>query len=179
MLPEVKLELRFPTISRIADAAWEKEKIVFEIQCSPITAEELKSRNQDYKSLGWTPIWIFHEDRYNKRHLTAAEWAVRREAHYFTDIDEEGEGSFYTHFCDVRRGCRAELLLRKTTTFESPFRTNRKLHFYEDGWELIFGKINPKRNFRELLNSAGEELCRKIKVFCRAVFYHFFEKACR
>ena len=32
----LKLEKRFPSINRIADCVWEEEKIIFEIQCSPI-----------------------------------------------------------------------------------------------------------------------------------------------
>jgi competence protein CoiA len=179
MLPETKLERSFPSISRIADVAWEKEKIVFEVQCSPITAEELRSRNRDYKSVGWTPIWIFHEDRYNKRLVTAAEWAVRRDAHYFTDIDEDGLGNFYTHLSDIQRGRRTGIILRNETTFETPFKTKEKLHFSGDGWEQIFDKPKPKRNFRDLVKFLGKELLRRIRVFFVAIFYHFFEKACR
>src|SRR3972149_8130463 len=37
---EVQIEKRYPSIDRIADVAWEKRKIIFEIQCSPISLEE-------------------------------------------------------------------------------------------------------------------------------------------
>ncbi|MGE5196370.1 MAG: competence protein CoiA, partial [Anaerolineae bacterium] len=49
---EAALEKIYPAIGRIADVAWEREKLVFEIQCSPISAEEVKSRTTDYRSLG-------------------------------------------------------------------------------------------------------------------------------
>ncbi|MBA3285957.1 MAG: hypothetical protein H0U27_12990, partial [Nitrosopumilus sp.] len=54
-LPEKKcfMERRFPEINRIADICWESKKIIFEIQCSPISVEEIQERNRDYQSAGF------------------------------------------------------------------------------------------------------------------------------
>src|SRR5437879_13025188 len=41
---EALMERAFPEIGRITDVCWEKRKIVFEIQCSPITEEKAKRR---------------------------------------------------------------------------------------------------------------------------------------
>lgn len=175
MLPDVKLEQPFPSISRIADVAWEREKIVFEIQCSPITSEELLARNRDYASVGWTTIWIFHEDRYNKKRLTAAEWAMRLKAHYFTDIDEHGQGDFYSHLCDIERGCRYGLILRKKITFESPIQTHNTLHFLNDGWDGVF-----LRNENQIdVPSLSAKFLQRSRLFFKSIFYHFLEKSCR
>lgn len=89
------LEYRFPAINRIADVVWLSEKIIFEIQCSAISAEELQSRQEDYASQGFQVIWIFHDKRYNKEKLTAAEISIKNHPHYFTDMDENGKGVIY------------------------------------------------------------------------------------
>ena len=52
---DCQLEMIFPTIGRIADVAWLSQKIVFEIQCSPIFLQEL-SRNRDYQKEGWSLV---------------------------------------------------------------------------------------------------------------------------
>ncbi len=175
MIPEIKLELSFPSIGRIADAAWEKEKIVFEIQCSPITSTELKARNKDYAKLGWKAVWIFHENRYNQRRLTAAEWAVRHESHYFTDIDQKGEGSFFSHRCIISQSLRAETILRKKITFTTPVRTGKRLYFLGDGWtEVLEGK--------NLLNQPlfyVKAFARRTLIVIKSILTMFLEKACR
>lgn len=89
------LEHRFPTINRIADVAWVSKRLIFEIQCSSITAEEVAQRNRDYESVGWEVIWILHEKNFNQRRLTGAELELRANPHYYTDFNERGEGGIY------------------------------------------------------------------------------------
>ena len=36
------LEKRFPSIQRIADIVWEPKHLIFEVQCSPISLQEVK-----------------------------------------------------------------------------------------------------------------------------------------
>lgn len=91
----VELERRFPEISRIADAAWEEHRIVFEVQVSGMSAEELKARNRDYESLGWRVIWILHDARFNSFCRSDAEAALHGASYYYTDIDEQGQGVIY------------------------------------------------------------------------------------
>lgn len=99
LIPSLSLEKKFP--SRIADACWNEEKIVFEIQCSPISLEEAKNRNEDYLKEGFTPVWILLDRRYNRARLSPAEEYLRTHTTtFFTD-----GRSFYDQF-DVCQGSR-------------------------------------------------------------------------
>ncbi|QVL57801.1 MAG: hypothetical protein KFB93_01620 [Simkaniaceae bacterium] len=95
ILPEVILEKSFPEICRIADIAYLQEKIIFEIQYSPITLLEVRKRNQDYASIGFTVIWILHDHTFNKKTLTPAELYLRKNLSYYTSITPYGHGFFY------------------------------------------------------------------------------------
>lgn len=110
VLSECELEKRFPSINRIADVAWEEEKLVFEIQCSPITACEIEARNRDYQSLGFQVIWILHDRLYNKSRLTAAEYFLQETPHYFTDMNSEGHGRIYDQWDVIKKGKRLKTL---------------------------------------------------------------------
>ncbi len=95
---EGHIECPFPTLGRIADVAWHAKKIIFEIQCSPITQEEVQNRNQNYQQLGYEVIWILHDRRFNKTYLSASENYLRTISSYFTDIDKRGKGKIYDQF---------------------------------------------------------------------------------
>lgn len=107
---ECQLEVRFPAINRIADVAWKPGKVVFEIQCAAISAKEVAERNRDYRSVGWEVVWILHDARYNQWRVTAAEAALRHQATYFTNIDEEGRGMIYDQFDLYWQGKRLGVL---------------------------------------------------------------------
>lgn len=92
------IECSFPEIKRIADVAWLSEKIVFEIQYSPISQDEVLSRISDYRSVGWEVVWILHDDRYNKKQLSPAEKVLHSFPHYFSNINARGEGIIYDQF---------------------------------------------------------------------------------
>ena len=96
------LEWRFPEINRIADVVWESEKLIFEVQCSPISAEEVHARHRDYENLGYRVIWILHDRRYNRRKV----YPVEHAPHYYTNIDEEGKGMIYDQFDLVQGNSR-------------------------------------------------------------------------
>lgn len=102
------LEQRFPTIQRIADVAWLSQKIIFEIQYSAITAQEVLQRNQDYQKLGWSVVWILHDHRYNQRRLSAAEMALRSSPHFFSNMNRLGQGIIYDQFDLCVHGLRQE-----------------------------------------------------------------------
>jgi competence protein CoiA len=95
---EAQLECPFLAIGRIADVAWHARKTIFEIQCSPITEEEVQQRNRDYNSLGYDVIWILHEKKFNQRTVSAAERYLRSTGCYFTNLDAYGRGMFYDQF---------------------------------------------------------------------------------
>jgi competence protein CoiA len=103
---DCKLEHPFPQIRRIADVAWLSQKIVFEIQCSAISADEVLARNRDYQQEGWEVVWILHDQRYNQIRLSAAEMALRQSPHFFSNMDRHGNGIIYDQFDLWERGLR-------------------------------------------------------------------------
>lgn len=109
-IPMCELEKRFPLINRIADAVWQEKKLVFEIQCSPITAREIEERNNDYQSLGYQIIWILHDQLYNKTRLTAAEFFLQKSPHYFTNMNSEGLGYIYDQCDHIENGKRLKTI---------------------------------------------------------------------
>lgn len=109
-LGDCQMECSFPSIRRIADIAWLSQKIVFEIQCSPISAEEVLSRNRDYQKLGWKVVWILHDQRYNQIRLSTAELALRSSPHFFSNMNRMGEGIIYDQFDICEKGIRLKRL---------------------------------------------------------------------
>jgi competence protein CoiA len=93
-----QMECQFPGIRRIADIAWNSKKLIFEIQCSPISFEEVQCRILDYASIGYEVIWILHDKQFNQKNLSAAESFLRNHPCYFTNIDETGYGVVYDQF---------------------------------------------------------------------------------
>jgi competence protein CoiA len=94
-VPQIQMEVAFPIILRIADLYWPSLKLVFEIQCSPISKKELASRNRDYSRIGITVIWIFHERRFNRRFASPSERFARKKVAYYTNINSKGRGFIY------------------------------------------------------------------------------------
>lgn len=107
---ECFLEQAFPAVGRIADVVWESQKIVFEIQCSFITAAEVEARNRDYSSQGYQVVWILHDMRYNKSRLTAMELYLQGRPHYFTNMQSSGKGIVYDQFSIIRGTLRERRL---------------------------------------------------------------------
>ena len=103
---DAQIECPFPSIQRIADVAWHEKKIIFEIQCSPISLEETQSRNHDYRSIGYEVIWILHEKKFNQKKLSAAENYLRNSPCYFTDIDKMANGVVYDQFDVIKKHLR-------------------------------------------------------------------------
>lgn len=108
ILQDCELEKRFHSCNRIADVVYEKEKLIFEIQCSPITAREIEERNRDYQDLGYRVVWILHDGLYNRHRLTAAEYFLQEAPHYFTDINAEGIGQIYDQWDVLVKGKRVK-----------------------------------------------------------------------
>jgi competence protein CoiA len=152
LLPEVHLEYRFPKISRIADVAWIDQKIIFEIQFSPITKEEVQKRNLDYASLGFVVVWILHDRRFNQRKMTAAENFLQNFPHYFTNINKEGEGIIYDQLDCINFGIRNKYSKSLPIFLNKPYKSKdvpiffkrRVLYFEDDLLDLYLKKnLNP------------------------------------
>jgi competence protein CoiA len=92
---DCKLECRFDQISRIADLVWVSKRLIFEVQCSPISAQEVKERNADYASEGFKVVWILHERCFSLDRKCEAEKFLENSLHYYSNIDEEGNGVIY------------------------------------------------------------------------------------
>ncbi len=117
---DCSLEFRFPSIHRIADVAWHSQKIVFEIQYSAISAEEVLQRNRDYQQEGWRIVWILHDHRYNQVRLSAAERTLQASPHFFSNMNHLGQGSIYDQFDICDQGIRKERLPPLPLIFNQP-----------------------------------------------------------
>lgn len=117
---EVVLEAPFPGIRRIADVYWKNKKIIFEVQCSPISSEEVLNRNRDYASLGFHVVWILHDKRYNQRFLSSAERSLQEHPHYYTNIDATGEGIIYDQYARILESRRLRKLPPLAISVDSP-----------------------------------------------------------
>lgn len=102
----VWIEKHFPKINRIADVAWPDQKIIFEVQCSPITVKEIRQREQDYRQEGFTIVWILHDNCFNRPFVTSAERYLSTRPHYFTNLNPFGHGEIYDQYSFIRRGVR-------------------------------------------------------------------------
>lgn len=158
------LECRFPMIQRIADVAWESKKIIFEIQCSPITSDEVLKRNQDYQQIGWSPVWILHDRRFNHSRLAVAEIALRTSCHYFTNMNREGHGIIYDQF-DIHDGIfRKDQMPPLPVDLSQPFLNREKveilsLHLLkkrEISWRIAF-KGDMKHSYLQQADSTYME----------------------
>lgn len=84
LIPPLELEKRIDR--RVADAVWEEEKLVFEIQCSPMSFEEARNRCNDYQRQGYQVVWLLHDRHFNRKKLSAMESYVRKAGKaFFTD----------------------------------------------------------------------------------------------
>lgn len=103
---QAAVEWRSDSLKRIADVAWLPEKLIFEVQCSFITAQEIYQRTKDWGQAGFQVIWILHDARFNKWRLSAAEAALATIPHYYTNIDSEGKGIIYDQCDHIDKGMR-------------------------------------------------------------------------
>jgi competence protein CoiA len=103
LAPETTLlEHRFPQIGRVADVVWPAQRLIFEVQVSPISSAEVRQRNRDYQRIGYQVIWILHDRQFNRSHITAAEIQLRFSPHYFTNMSALGKGIFYDQYAVIR-----------------------------------------------------------------------------
>lgn len=123
---ECQLEHRFPEISRIADVAWLPQKIIFEIQCSPISIKEVQARNKAYNSIGFQVIWILHDDRYNAPLLTPVEhYLYHQSPFYFTNINAAGKGIIYDQFSLINKTSRKKTLPSLPVILSKPYKNEK------------------------------------------------------
>ncbi len=122
LIPDTQLEFRFPEINRIADVAWHTEKIVFEIQCSPMSIDEMQSRYTDYAKAGYQMVLILHDSRYNQWHLSPMELAIQDRPYYYTNKNESGIGVIYDQWAHHENGLRKKSLPPIPIDLSNPYR---------------------------------------------------------
>lgn len=143
---ECVLECRFPQVGRIADVAWHSERLIFEVQCSPISEKEVRERILDYQKCGYQVVWILHEKTFNQWKLCAAEDYLQKFPHYFTNMDCDGEGMIYDYYAGIYKGLRKKKLAPLLVQLNCPVRLNEKrrdaaLPFLSNrlqAWEFCF-----------------------------------------
>lgn len=170
-LPEgdCALEYRMPAINRIADVVWHSKKIVYEIQFSPITQEEVLQRNADYQMLGWTVVWILHERRFNRFRITAAEACLRFAPFYYSDMNEEGEGMIYDQFDLADKGLRYKKMAPLPVDLSQPHFEPDALYFNGDLTYLhLLDENHPY--LQEAEKKEKEFLLQQRPSFCRIVW---------
>ena len=125
------MEHRFSKGERIADVVWFPRKIVFEVQCSPISLAEVKGRIIDYHALGFEVVWILHDKHFNKTTLSGAERYIRQHSSYFSDIRKDRGGMLYDQFekiVEARRVVKGKPLpISPTEPLPFPSRVEDKL----------------------------------------------------
>jgi len=141
---ECFLERPFPSLSRIADVVWEKEQIVFEIQCSAISKQEVEERTADYKRAGMRIVWILHDKQFNQKKLSAAENHLRSQTCYYTNVIKPDSGIFYDQFEIIQGAIRKykgpPLPISLNKPLLCPFRQSpiKTLAQRASQWELFF-----------------------------------------
>lgn len=161
---EARMEKFFPTIKRRADVCWEKEKIIFEVQISFITQEEVEARICDYRSCGYEVVFILHLQRFSRYMTTAAELFLRHHTHYYTNINPEGYGGLFDQFNVLVAGKREACLFRKQVCITKPLREWRidhlpeRMAYYRKNWRLSFDGdlLNTRHLGREHLQKLAE-----------------------
>ncbi len=153
MLPigEARLEHPFPSIRRIADVSWEKQKIIFEIQCSFISEEEAQKRSQDYASLGYQIVWILEDRFFNQKIVRKTESYLRKHLCYFVQI--QPRILFYDQMEIIqfpkrlKKGSKIPIFLSKAHPIQPSYHSqmqerilNNRIYFEND---LVHKALNP------------------------------------
>jgi competence protein CoiA len=171
----VHLEKRFESIGRIADVVWEDEKIIFEVQCSPILAQEVMERNRDYLACGYRVIWILHDIRYGGKRMTSAEHFLQRSPHYYTNIDKDGNGHIYDRLWGRPEKTAVEFTpmpIKRFSKVAAPLRLRASKWSFRLKGDLF------ERSF-ELADSHKESILSRIKKFYRILLQTALENASR
>lgn len=196
---EALLERKFPTINRIADVAWEAEKLIFEIQCSPISADEILARNKDYQSIGYEVVWILHDKRFNQKLVSGAEHLLQALPHYFTNIDDAGVGSIYDQFSWIDKGIRSHRMPPLPIAIGFPKRSafpqastlkivqrrmkQSQLYFSQDLIDIYFNAylhfyeyIDAAREIEKTLTPQAQVLSNSLLAYMKRFFNHFIAR---
>lgn len=184
---ECALEYRFEGICRIADVVWFPQKIVFEVQCSPISKEEVASRNQDYKSIGYDVVWILHERRFHRRRISSIETFLKDSPKFYTNMDKQGRGFVYDQLFSIENGWKRNKgpILPVSIPNIFPWDSNipnkfidrqKNFPFYFQNDRIDFSLKHPEVLLEK--KKRGEKFFQKIFRLYLLVFRTLLEKCC-
>ena len=131
-LPQGEGFIEFPLPKHYADVAWPKRKIVFEIQCSKITAEAAHQRTKDYIKMGYNIVWILHQLTFNRKTATTTEYLLRKQNCLYTNISSTGHGNIYDQFEIYRFRKRLWRSRPLIVDISNPIIQNKKVSFQGD-----------------------------------------------
>ena len=117
---ESVIEKPFFELLRVADVIWEPKKIVYEIQCSPLTPYEAEKRRDDYRRVGYQLVWILDDRYYNKRHVKPAEAQIRTSPCYYATLRSHPAPRFYDQFEVIAEETRIHRGHRLSVQLASP-----------------------------------------------------------
>ncbi|MCP5492274.1 MAG: hypothetical protein H7A40_04455 [Chlamydiales bacterium] len=166
------MEYYFPEINRFADVVIPSEKLIFEVQCSPISLFEVRARQAAYAKTGYQLVWILHDARFNRRGLSDAESHLLNSTCYYTDMDAFGNGRIYDQFTirsNVKRlyigkKCPVDignpLCIKKIQTTPK----SKKIRIRQKNWPLYFKNDLIDRSQKSMVFASSlkrqEALCR-------------------
>lgn len=135
---QIQMERRFTDLGRIADLCWEKEKLIFEIQCSPISLEETEERIQDYKQAGYRVIWLLHDRIYNRYFLRKEELFLRQKSAAYYFHFQKNHSLIYDQFELLIKGQRLKRSTRLPIDLRRPLLLAQNTPFSEELPKQVF-----------------------------------------
>ncbi len=144
---EVSLERPFLPIGRLADACWDRHKLIFEIQCSLMTKKECEDRIRDYASLGYRVVWLLDDRLFNRKHVRASEIFLRENICYYIQYRRNALSLFYDQFELIQESRRLKKSPRATIHLTHPrhmpsslpeIPLPRQITSRKEAWPLFF-----------------------------------------
>lgn len=133
ILTMVPGQMEYGMEGHVADVAWLTKRIVFEVQCSPISLREAMRREADYGKMGFAVVWILHQGLFNRRVLSSTERYLRMHSTcYYTNVVASGQGMIYDQLESLQGRWRKLRSSPFSVDLARPMRTIGKLHFAGD-----------------------------------------------
>lgn len=182
--PKLKLEKPFISILRIADLCWEEKRLVFEIQCSPITAQEVRKRKEDYLLEGYRLIWLLDDRLFGKRSISDAEEELLKQGTYYLSPKRFAP---YDRFEVIHRKKRivkgAPLPIDLTDPYQKTFTPSLEqlrlrsspLYFSGDLYDRIIKEPKALQELRNREKKAKTSANRAIWSHLKSLFWQSFE----
>lgn len=146
----IQLEVPFPKIGRVADIVCPSRKLIFEVQCSPISRWEVQGRMEDYSEVGYQVVWVLLADRFYRRKPTEIEKLLIGSPYFFITPQLEC-------FVDPLKNLHTKRPFspRKQKVFFHPFNP-KNLLYRSSGFTWFSPSIIKWLYYRFLIKQAGQ-----------------------